>query len=850
MLHATLKSLLARKLRLALTALSIVLGVGFVAGTFVLTDTMNKAFDDLFTQAASGSDVIVRRTSAFEPSQAGPGGGGGEQREPIPENLVATVTGVPGVRSAEGAVSGYAQMVDPKTGNAIGGVGPPTIGGNWNNTANATLELRSGTPPTGPDQVVVDAATAKKYQLSVDETIRILFQGPSREFRIVGIAGFGTADNLGGATLALFDTATAHQVLGKVGVVDEIDVIADPGVSDTELRARIQDALPSGVEAVTSTTVADENSQALKEALGFFRTALLVFAFIALFVGAFIIFNTFSIIVAQRMRELALFRTLGATRRQVMTSVIVEAFAVGLFASVLGIVAGIGIALGLQGLLAAFNIDLPSTSPQLEPRTIIVALLIGTVVTVFSSILPAWRAAKVAPVQALRESQETGAGGSWGRRLVVGLLVTAGGMAALLYGLFGTPSSTAILIGAGAAATFIGIAILSPLVARPIAAAIGAPIRRLGVQGMLGRENAMRNPRRSASTAAALMIGLGLVAMVAILAASLKASFDAALNETLKADLILSTSSSLPFSPEAAASTRRVQGVAAASEFRQGGFRVNGSTAFLTAVDPSTVEQVTSLKESPGSIQSLADGDVLVFDDVATKNEWAVGDTLPAAFGTVGRTSLTIGGTYDENRLVGNYVVSLETYGKYFPEQLDTFVMVKLQPGANLQTVQQGIEEATRSFGNIEVQNQTAFRDQQAGFINQLVGLITALLAMAILIALFGIANTLGLSIFERTRELGLLRAVGMSRRQVRSMIRWESVIIAILGAVLGIVIGVAFGWSIQQALASQGLTELRIPGGQLVVYFILAGFAGVLAAIVPARRAARLNVLRAISYE
>ncbi len=850
MLHATLKSLLARKLRLGLTALSIVLGVGFVAGTFVLTDTMNKAFDDLFTQAASGSDVIVRATSAFEPSQAGPGGGGGEQRNPIPQDLVATVAGVPGVRSAEGGVTGYAQMVDPKTGDTIGGVGPPTLGANWNQTANATLELRSGNPPTGPDQVAVDAATAKKSELSVGQTIRILFQGPSREFRIVGIVGFGTADNLGGATLALFDTATAHQVLGKEGVVDEIDVVADPGVSDTELRARIQDALPKGVEAVTSTTVADENSQALKEALGFFRTALLVFAFIALFVGAFIIFNTFSIIVAQRTRELALLRTLGATRRQVMTSVIVEAFAVGLFASVLGIVAGIGIALGLQALLAAFNIDLPSTSTQLEPRTIIVALLIGTVVTVFSSILPAWRAARVAPVQALRESQETGTAGSWGRRFVAGLVVTAGGVTALLYGLFGTPASAGVLVGAGAAATFVGVAILSPLVARPIAAIIGAPIRGLGVQGKLGRENAMRNPRRSASTAAALMIGLGLVAMVAILAASLKASFDVALNDTLKADLILSASSSVPFSPDAAATTNQVPGVAAVSEFRQGGFRVNGSTAFLTAVDPSTVGQVTSLKESPGSIQALASGDVLVFDNVATKNAWVVGDPLPAAFGTVGKAPLTIGGTYDENRLVGNYVVSLGTYQKYFPEQLDSYVMVKLQPGADPQTVQRGIEDATRSFGNIEVQDQTAFRDKQAGFINQLVGLITALLAMAILIALFGIVNTLGLSIFERTRELGLLRAVGMSRRQVRSMIRWESVIIAILGAVLGIAVGVAFGWSLQQALASQGVTELRIPGGQLVLYLVLAGLAGVLAAILPARRAARLNVLRAISYE
>jgi putative ABC transport system permease protein len=849
-LHATLKSLLARKLRLGLTALSIVLGVGFVAGTFVLTDTMNKAFDDLFTQAASGSDVIVRATSAFEPSQAGPGGGGGEQRNPIPQDLVATVAGVPGVRSAAGGVTGYAQMVDPKTGDAIGGAGPPTFGANWNQTANAALELRSGTPPTSTDQVAVDAATAKKYELSVGLTIRILFEGPSREFRIVGIAGFGTADNLGGATLALFDTPTAQQVLGKGGVFDEIDVVGDPGVSDTLLRARIQDALPKGVEAVTSTTVADENSRALKEGLGFFRTALLVFAFIALFVGAFIIFNTFSIIVAQRTRELALLRTLGATRRQVMTSVIVEAFAVGLFASVLGIVAGIGIAIGLQGLLAAFNIDLPSTSTQLEPRTIVVALLVGTVVTVFSSILPARRAARVAPVQALREAQETGAVGSSGGRLVAGLLVTAGGVAALLYGLFGTPSSAGALVGAGAAATFVGVAILSPLVARPIAAAIGAPIRGLGVQAKLGRENAMRNPRRSASTAAALMIGLGLVAMVAILAASLKASLEAGLNETLKADLVLSATSFLPFSPDAAAKASQVPGVAAVSEFRQGGFRVNGSTAFLTAVDPSTVEQVTSLKESPGSIQALANGDVLVFVDVATKNGWAMGDTLPAAFGTVGKAPLTIGGIYDENRLVNNYVVSLGTYEKYFPEQLDSFVMVKLQPGADPQTVQRGIEDATRSFGNIEVQDQSAYRDKLGGFINQLVGLITALLAMAILIALFGIVNTLGLSIFERTRELGLLRAVGMSRRQVRSMIRWESVIIAILGAVLGIAIGVAFGWALQQALASQGVTELRIPGRPLVLYLVLAGLAGVLAAILPARRAARLNVLRAIAYE
>ena len=850
MWRATLKSLLGRKLRLGLTALSIVLGVGFVAGTFVLTDTMNKAFDDLFAQASKGSDVVVRATSAFTPSDSGPGGGGGEQRQPIPDGLLATVRAVVGVKSADGIIDGYAQMVDPKTGNTIGGLGPPTFGTNWNQTSNAALEIRSGAPPASAGQVVVDAATAKKFQLSLGQTIKILFEGPPAEFTIVGIAGFGTADNLGGATLALFDTATAQQVLGREGVFDEIDVVAEPSVTQTQLRGQIQDALPKGVEAVTSASVADEQSKQLQDALGFFRTVLLVFAFIALFVGAFIIFNTFSIIVAQRTRELALLRMLGASRRQVLTSVIAEAFLVGLVASGLGIVAGLGIAVGLQGLLSAFNIDLPSTSTQLQARTIIVSLTIGTLVTVVASVLPARRAAKVAPVQALRESQETGALKVLGRRLVIGVAVTSLGVGALLFGLFGHTSNAGPLIGFGAAATFVGIAILSPLASRPLAGIIGAPVMRMGVQGKLGRENAMRNPRRTASTASALMIGLGLVAMVAILSASLKASFNAILKDTVRADFILSTSSFVPFSPDVALKTSEVPGVAAVGEFRQGGFRVSGKTAFVSAVDPAVVDEVMSLDVSSGSIASLSKGEVMIFDDVATKHHWSVGDMLPAEFATTGKAPLIIGGTYSEHRLVGDYLISLETYATYFPEQLDDFVMVKTDPGADPATVERGIVAATAQFGNVEVQDQTAFRDKYAGQVNSLLGLVTALLFMAILIALFGIINTLGLSIFERRRELGLLRAVGMSRRQVKRMIRWESVIIAILGAVLGLVIGVFFGWSLQQALVDQGVTELRIPAGQLVGYLVFAGFAGVLAAIWPARRAAKLNVLEAISYE
>ncbi len=424
-------------------------------------------------------------------------------------------------------------------------------------------------------------------------------------------------------------------------------------------------------------------------------------------------------------------------------------------------------------------------------------------------------------------------------------------MAALLYGLFGNQSNAGALIGVGAAATFVGIAILLPLASRPLAAVIGAPIRRRGVQGKLGRENAMRNPRRTASTASALMIGLGLVAMVTVLASSLKSSINVAIEKALKADLILSTSSSTPFSADVADRVRDVEGVSAVAEFRQGGFRVHGSTSFITGFDPATIDQVGTLELSPGAISGLEDGKIVVFDDTMKDEGWKVGDTVPAEFATVGKAPLEIGGTFSENSLVGgNYVVSLQTYEKYFQEQLDAFVMVKLEAGADVKAVTASITATTKEFGNVQVQDQTAFRDQQAGFIDQLLGLITALLAFAILIALFGIVNTLGLSIFERTRELGLLRAVGMSRRQVKRMIRWESVIISIIGALLGVVVGVFFGFALQQAIANQGVTELVIPVYSLAIYVVLAALAGVLAAIWPARRAAKLNVLEAISYE
>ncbi len=850
MWRATLKSLLAKKVRLALTAVSVVLGVGFMAGTYVLTDTMSKAFNELFDTVATDADVIVRAESAFSATVGGAGGGGGsEGRQPVQAAVLGDILAVDGVKTAHGDVQGYAQFVDPKTNEAIGGAGPPTMGLSWD-PDSSLVEIRDGRAPQGPDEVAVDAGTARGHDLVVGEQVEVLLTGPPRTFRIAAIVGLRDADNLMGATLALFELDTAQGLFDKVGVYDSISIVAEDGVSPSELRTRVQAVLPDGVEAVASTTVADENSQALNDGLGFFKIALLVFAFIALFVGAFIIFNTFSIITAQRTRELALLRALGASRGQVLVSVLVEAIVVGLIASVVGIAVGVLIAIGLKGLLALFGIDIPSTGLQLLPRTIIVSLLVGTIVTLVASIIPARKAARVAPIEAMRDGSGVVSGASLRRRIVVGVGVTALGVIPLMYGLFGTPPSVGQIIGFGTAVTFVGIALLSPLVARPVARLIGAPIRRLGMQGRLGQENAMRNPRRTASTASALMIGLALVSMVTILSSSLKASFNAALEDTLRADLTVSTSSFTAFSPDVATRIREAPEVAAVSEFRQNVFRYEGSDSFVTAVDPETIEQVATLDMVVGTTAALSQGSILVYQDVAEENGFKQGDTITLEFPSTGERQFVVGAIYGENRLVGDWVVSIGTYEQNYTEQLDSFVLVKGAAGVSPAGLQRAVEAKVGDFPNIEVQDQAAFREKQAGFIDQILGLVTALLLLAVIIALFGIVNTLSLSIFERTREIGLLRAVGMSRRQLRTMIRWESVIIAVFGALLGLALGVFFGFALQQALRQEGLSELEIPGAQLLVYVVLAGFAGVLAAVMPARKAARLNVLEAISYE
>ncbi len=838
----TVRGLLEHKLRLALTAIAIVLGVTFITGTFILTDTLHATFTKLFSNVYQNIDFQVRGVAQFSNTQ------GTVQRNPIPDTLLSSVRRVPGVESASGEVSGIAQFIAPD-GKAISNGGAPTLGVSFDPDRQISeLRLVEGHPPTGPHDVVMDAATAKKYGFHDGDRVQILLPGPTQTFTITGIARFGTTDNLAGATLAAFDLPTAQAILGHPGTTfTAIDVVTQPGADKPAVQRAIAATLPRGVQVVTGQTVVQEATTAINAVLGVFSVGLLVFAFIALFVGAFTILNTFSIIVGQRTKELALLRIVGASRRQVFRAVLGEAALVGLGASIIGIVLGVVAAVGLEALLRGFGIDLPSGPPVFKERTVVVALVVGVGVTVVAAISPARRAVRISPVAAISE-QEAEGDLPLRSRFAWGGSVAVLGIAALAVGLT-QPSIQ--LVGLGAVGLFVGVAMLSPALARPLASAIGRPFAALfGVSGKLGRENAMRNPRRTAQTAAALMVGLALVSAISVFGASLSRSATASIQQALSADLIVTNSSpggTGRFSTTVPATVSSVPGVTAATTVYGGPFEFLHTLHTLRGLTTAHLTTTVIFNMTTGSVDSLDTGALLIDTATASSDHLAVGDRVPVKFALTGPTTLRIGGIFKPNALIGSFVVSAAAFAPHFTEPRPVAVLL----GTNgSPTVETAVRHALAPFPNVQVQSRAQYVQTQAAQIDKLLGLVYALLALAVVIALIGIVNTLLLSVLERTHELGLLRAVGMKRRQVRAMIRCESVILAIFGTLIGLVIGTALGVALVSSLRSQGLTQTVVPIPSLIAFLILAALLGLVAAGWPARRAARLDVLSAIAFE
>ncbi|MFA5884618.1 MAG: FtsX-like permease family protein [Acidimicrobiia bacterium] len=857
MWRATLRGLLAKKFRLVLTSIAIVLGVAFMAGTFVLTDTLGSVFDNLFANTTKGVDVVVR---AKEPFKASNQQGGGEQtRPPVPASLVDVVQDVPGVDLAQGNLLGYA-LVTGTDGEAIINQAP-TLGLPWfpkRESVNESTEIAKGRQPRAPDEVALDLKTFEDGKFEIGDEARISFLTVEpRKFEVVGTFLFGgKKDALAGATLAAFVPETAQEVMNRVDQWDLIEVKADSGVSAVDLRDRVrqtlrQEGLAKDYESITGAQLAKEQSDQIQENLSFFNTFLLVFALIALFVGAFVIYNTFSITVAQRIRELGLLRALGASGRQVVGSVVLEALVVGALSSILGIILGIAIVKPLEGLLSAFGIDLPNGPLQILPRTIIVSFLVGTGVTLVSALAPARRAAKVPPIAALRDQAFDASSGR--RRYVWGGLFLGVGVVALLLGLFGNMSggSSAAAVGVSALLVFIGVAMLSPLVAKPAARLLTWPaVKTDSITGILARENAQRNPRRTAATAAALMIGLALVSAIAIMSSSFKQTFRSAIEDQTTADFILSPTSFAPFSPEAAQAVRDGLPGSTVVEYRFGTIELDGGSVGVLGASPD-FPKMTDVGLKPGARRAaFADGGVYVYTDAADSRGLKVGDVLDVNFPS-GPGTVTVQGIFDDKKAMpsdSDFILSLADWDG-FPDPQDFYVGVIKPEGVSTKEAAHVVNQVADRFGGIEADNKAGFIDRQIAQFDQILGLMYVLLLLAVIIALVGIVNTLALSVYERTREIGLMRAVGMSRVQLRRMVRGEALITASFGSLLGLGIGLFFGVMIVRAFSSDGIA-LAIPIPQLVIFGILAGLAGLLAGVPPARRAARLDVLEAINTE
>ncbi len=854
MTRVALKGLLGRKVRAALTAIAIILGVAMVSGTYVLTDTIKSAFSTVFTTVYKHTDAVITGKSAI-----GTTGGGGQNITPpsLSASLLTRVEGLKGVSLASGGISDTAKLVG-HNGKVISRGGAPGLAFSYTQNGQRfnPLTLTSGIWPTGPDQVGIDSSTASSDHYSPGQTIGVVARGPEQRFRIAGIVKFAGVSSLGGATIAVFSLPTAQQLFHKQGMFDTIDVAGNHGVTPQQLVGEIRPLLPASAQVRTGQGQARQATKDTSGFLSIFQDFLLAFGGVALFVGSFVIANTLSITIAQRTRELATMRTLGATRRQVLRSVLLEAFIIGLLASVTGLSLGLALAKGLNSLLVSFGIDLPQASTVFATRTIVVSLLVGILITLAAAMRPALRATRVPPIAAVREGAVLPPSrlARLGSYPAAGTIVAA--VALMLVGLFVSGLSTGqrlLAIGLGTLALFLGVAMLTPKLVPPLARVLGWPAARLGGSaGSLARGNAARNPTRTASTASALMIGLTLVTLVGVLAAGLKARFQDSVNQVFVADYALTSSDNFtPIGVAAGKALVGVPGVEVVSGVRAGQGRAFGSSVTVSGVAPN-ISKVISVKYqvgSPSTPAQLGQSGAMISKDYATANNLHFGSPLSVRTPTGAVLYLRVLGVIAPPKggsPFGDVTISTARFDATYQNPADVYTLLDIRGGVTPANTNR-LNAALRAFPDAKLQTKAQFTHNQLQGLTTLLNLLYVLLSLSIVVSVFGIVNTLVLTVFERTRELGMLRAVGMTRRQVRRMIRHESVITALLGAAVGIPLGVVLALMVGVAIKYAVFT---IPVGTLVVFVIAAVIAGLVAAIIPARRAGRLNVLEALQYE
>ena len=843
MFRIALKGILGRKARLILTSLAVILGTSFLAGTSVFSDTLNRTFDNLFSDVFKNVDAYVRSTQVID------GNFGQEERQRISADLVSIVEKVPGVRDASPDIQAFARIIG-KDGKPIGsdGQGPPTFGSIGEEFAGALWSTAVGRWPVSSSEVVIDEASAKAGKYVLGDTVKVVAQSGSREFTLVGIASYGDVRSPGGATFALFDLDTASEFLAKPGFIDAILISGDGSVSDTKLSQAIQDALPTTgkTETLTGAEITLETQDQIGSALDFFGILLKTFSFIALGVGCFVIYNVFSISAAQRQRENALLRAIGASRKQITRAMLIEALVVGLVGSIVGLFAGIGLSVSLTALLRALNIDLPSSGLVVSQNTVTSTIVIGLIVTVLSAILPARRAGKVPPLAAMRatalEVAEPGR-----KRLYAGVLSIALGVAVIVAVVAGASNN---YLGIGILFVFIGTIVLGPIIARPVALFLGRPAARFrGVTGTMARQNSARNPKRTSRTASPVLIGVALVTAVTALAASIKGQIDDVFTAQFKGDYAISTDARGfgGISPSLAVDLNKLPEVEKATGFGFLTVNIDGKGQYVTTINPETIEGLWDIGLLNATYSDLKNSDMFVSEKVAKKKNIAIGSVLQTTFGDGSTRPLTVAGIYVNNE-IGDYIANSNLVDGSAIIMFDIGVYIQTKDSVGKAEAFTALDAAVKKYGQGELLTKQEYINKQSGQVNQLLGLIYGLLMLSVIISIVGIIITLLLSVFERQRELGLLRAVGMTRSQVRTTVRWESVITSLLGAVLGIILGIGLGWIIVFALKDQGLTSFKLPVGPTIIIMIMSFIVGLFAAIYPAWRATRVNILDALN--